>query len=102
MISCSEAVQRLWDYLENDVEAAERDAVEQHLAFCRRCCGEMEFAEQLRGVLAGAAEVGLPADVEARLTGMLDDLDPTDGGVGQPDRHTGGGALPLDGPGGTR
>ena len=74
MISCSEAVQRLWDYLENDVEAAERDRVEEHLAFCRRCCGELEFAEQLRGVLADAADVGIPSDVEARLTNVIDDL----------------------------
>ena len=74
MISCSEAVQRLWDYLENDVEAAERNQVEEHLAFCRRCCGELEFAEQLRGVLADAADVGIPPDVEARLTNVIDDL----------------------------
>jgi anti-sigma factor (TIGR02949 family) len=74
MISCSEAVKQLWDYLEHDVTTRERDAVEEHLAFCRRCCGEMEFADELRGLLSSAAEAELPPDVERRLSRTLDDL----------------------------
>lgn len=75
MISCADAVQQLWDYLENEVTAQDREAVEEHLAFCRRCCGEVEFAEELRTVLGEASEVELPPDVEARLVSTLDDLD---------------------------
>ncbi len=74
MISCSEAVQQLWEYLEDEVSEQDRAAVDEHLAFCRRCCGEVEFAEELRGVLASAAQAELPTDVETRLTSMLDDL----------------------------
>lgn len=75
MIPCSEAVQRLWDYLENEVSPTDRDAMEQHLAVCRRCCGEVEFAEELRRVLAAAAEVELSPTVERHLTRALDQLD---------------------------
>ena len=75
MISCSEAVERLWDYLENEVAAVDRAAIEGHLAFCRRCCGEVEFAEELRSVLASAAEIEMPPAVERRLTSTLDELD---------------------------
>ena len=75
MISCSEAVQQLWDYLENEVAEADRAAIEQHLAFCRRCCDEVEFAEELQSVLASAAEIELPRAVERRLTSALDGLD---------------------------
>ncbi len=102
MISCSEAVQRLWDYLENDVEAAERDQVEEHLAFCRRCCGEMEFADQLRGVLADAAEASIPGDVEARLTRVLDDLAATRGETVWSHRTSEGDHLPRPERGGSR
>lgn len=77
MISCSEAVRQLWEYLEHEVSSRDRAAIEEHLAFCRRCCGEVEFAGELRGVLASAAEVELPPDVEERLTGVLDDLERT-------------------------
>lgn len=75
MISCSEAVRQLWEYLEQDLDAADRAQVEQHLAFCRRCCGEVEFAEALRDLLGSAARPYLPAEVEGRLVDFLDQLE---------------------------
>ena len=74
MITCAEAVRQLWDYLDGTVEESQRELVEEHLAFCRRCCGELEFAEELRGFLASHAENDLPPDVHARLTATLDEL----------------------------
>lgn len=85
MISCGQAVQQLWEYLEEEVSEQDRDAVEEHLAFCRRCCGEVEFAEELRSVLEDASEVELPTAVERRLVSVLDELDD------QPDRLGHGG-----------
>jgi anti-sigma factor RsiW len=85
VISCAEAVEQLWMVLEDAIPEAERAPVEEHLAFCRRCCGEVEFAEQLRGLLTQAAEVELPPDVEARLFGVLEELralDPGDHAAG--------------------
>jgi anti-sigma factor (TIGR02949 family) len=74
MISCAEAVRRLWEYLDGVVDDADRAAIEEHLAFCRRCCGEVEFAQELRTFLARHDAVGLPADVRARLVATLDQL----------------------------
>jgi mycothiol system anti-sigma-R factor len=75
VITCAEAVRQLWAYLDGVVEESERAAVEEHLAFCRRCCGELEFAEELRGFLAAQAAEELPADVRARLTATLEALE---------------------------
>lgn len=75
MIACAEAVQRLWEYLDGVVDEPDRGKVEEHLAFCRRCCGELEFAEELRALLAEPVAEELPADVEARLGATLDDLE---------------------------
>jgi len=75
MISCAEAVRQLWEYLDGTVDESERDAIEEHLSFCRRCCGELEFAEELRRFLATHTEEELPADVRARLLGTLDGLE---------------------------
>lgn len=75
MISCAEAVRQLWDYLEHEVDAGDRERIEEHLSFCRRCCGEVEFAEELAAFLRSAARPYLPADVEARLTGFVDNLE---------------------------
>ncbi len=77
MISCSEAVDQLWAYLEQELTAEHRARIEQHLAFCRRCCGELEFARELRRFLSDAARPQLPSDVERRLVSFLDDLEAT-------------------------
>ncbi|MBW3561205.1 MAG: zf-HC2 domain-containing protein [Actinobacteria bacterium] len=75
MISCEEAVDRLWHFLERELEDDRRADIEQHLAFCRRCCGELEFAQELRAFLAEAARPRLPQDVEGRLVGFIDELE---------------------------
>ena len=74
MISCSQAVKQLWDYIEGAMDGPQRQALEEHLGVCRRCCGEVEFAEELRGFLAGHGDVGLPEDVRGRLTSFLNEL----------------------------
>src|SRR5438094_210740 len=51
-IPCSEAVRQLWDYLDNAVAPEDREKVDRHLSFCRRCCGELEFAKEVRSFLA--------------------------------------------------
>jgi mycothiol system anti-sigma-R factor len=75
MISCSEAVRQLWEYLDGTVEDADRRAIEEHLSLCQRCCGELEFAKELRRFLADAAHHEIPDDVRARLSATLEELD---------------------------
>ena len=74
MISCSEAVRRLWDPLDDHVDVDDRPRVEEHLALCRRCCGEAEFTAALRDLLRSTTGPDLPPDVERHLTGFLDAL----------------------------
>ena len=75
MITCAEAVTQLWEYLDGAVAPKDRAAIEEHLSFCRRCCGEMEFAEELRGFLAREAVEEIPDDVRMRLAATLDELE---------------------------
>lgn len=67
LIPCSEAVRRLWDYLDDAVSPEDQEKVERHLSFCRTCCGELEFAKELRAFLASGSSEELPVDVRARL-----------------------------------
>jgi Sigma-70, region 4/Putative zinc-finger len=76
VISCTEAVRQLWEYLDGTVDDAERDLIDEHLGRCRRCCGELEFARELRQTLAAAAHDDLPADVLHRLNQTLEELEP--------------------------
>jgi len=75
MISCSEAVKQLWEYLDGTVDEADRALIDEHLSRCRRCCRELEFARELRRVLAKSAQVDLPADVLRRLNQTLQERD---------------------------
>ena len=74
MITCAEAVRQLWDYLDGVIEEPARRSVEEHLAFCRRCCGELEFAKELAAFLARPVAEELPPDVHRRLSATLDQL----------------------------
>ena len=74
MISCSEAVRQLWDYLDGAVGEASRHAIEEHLDVCQRCCGEAEFAAELRRFLTTHAYEGLPRDAQDRLTTFLEEI----------------------------
>jgi mycothiol system anti-sigma-R factor len=74
VITCAEAVSQLWAYLDGLVDESQREAIEEHLSFCRRCCGEAEFADELRSFLVAQAAEELPDDVRARLSATLDGL----------------------------
>lgn len=75
MITCAEAVERLWAYLDGALTAEDKASLEEHLAFCRVCCGEVEFARELRRFLARSAMEELPDDVRARLIASLNELE---------------------------
>ena len=74
LIPCSEAVRKLWDYLDNAVSPGDQEKVERHLSFCRTCCGELEFAKELRAFLASGSAQELPVDVRARLERFVQEL----------------------------
>lgn len=72
LIPCEEAVRQLWDYL--DGEAPDHAAVEQHLAFCQRCCGEVEFVGHLRRLLSSQLADEVPPPVSQRLERFVEEL----------------------------
>jgi mycothiol system anti-sigma-R factor len=74
VITCAEAVRRLWEYLDQALPEAEREGVQEHLEFCRRCCGELEFAREVQRFLAGQRRAEIPPDVRHRLEAMLSEL----------------------------
>jgi len=74
MIPCSDAVRQLWEYLDQALSPEDQAKVEQHLAFCRRCCGELEFAKELRTFLASNDVEEIPPDVRKRLERFVEGL----------------------------
>lgn len=74
-IGCAEAVRRLWDFLDGGLGDTDREAVEEHLAFCLRCCGELAFSQELQRLLRTKTGSELPPDAKDRLERFIDDLD---------------------------
>ena len=74
MIPCSQAVRQLWDYLDERLSPQEQADVEKHLAFCRKCCGEMEFAKELQRFLASQGSDEIPPDVREHLERLVEEL----------------------------
>jgi anti-sigma factor RsiW len=54
-IDCDTAVRRLWDYLDDELDAPRFAEVEQHLATCAGCTEHVQF---LRAFLQAVQEVG--------------------------------------------
>ena len=74
MISCDDAVRQLWQYLDGSVGEADKRAIEDHLSVCKRCCGEAEFADELRKFMSSHASDEIPNKTRERLAGYLDQL----------------------------
>ena len=75
MITCADAVRELWEFLDRSLAPDDQAAVDEHLAFCRRCCGELEFARELREFLTTKAGHELQPEVHRRLTRFIADLE---------------------------
>lgn len=74
MIKCKEAVSRLWGYLDRNIDRIQEAELEEHLGLCRHCCGELEFAKQVRAMLRRPDAALQPTpDIRARLEAFLKD-----------------------------
>ncbi|MFP5298307.1 MAG: zf-HC2 domain-containing protein [Actinomycetota bacterium] len=74
MIDCNQAVRQLWGFLEGELDDKDRHAVEEHLDLCKRCCGEAEFASELRKMLHSQSAPDLSDDAKVRLTNFLEQM----------------------------
>lgn len=75
MITCKEAVDRLWEYLDRNLDRVEEAELDAHLGVCRRCCGELEFSRRIQAMLRRSGDQPEAApDVRARLESFLRSL----------------------------
>ncbi|MFA9429354.1 zf-HC2 domain-containing protein [Egicoccus sp. AB-alg2] len=80
-MGCADAVRNLWEYLDGELARHDHDALEAHLDWCRRCCGELALAEELRSLLTDRTTTDVPVDVLDRLETFVAGLHDDDGKV---------------------
>lgn len=82
MIDCTEAVRRMWAYLEHELDAKPVAEFEVHLETCQRCCGELEFSRNLREVVAeGEGATPVPPELRSRIEILLAGADDSNRGT---------------------
>ena len=74
LISCREAVRRLWRFLDEELETADHERVKEHLEHCVHCCGELEFVREMQALLVSQQAPEIPDEVQDRLEGLIDEL----------------------------
>jgi anti-sigma factor (TIGR02949 family) len=69
---CQEAVKRLTDYLSNELEPAEAETVQSHLAHCKGCFAKFHFEDTLlRTIREKVEHVRAPNTLRDKILGLL-------------------------------
>lgn len=69
--TCEQIEPMLSAYLDNELDASERETVERHVAHCARCARELD---ELRGVVNAAEELNAPSVDDAVWDAFLDNV----------------------------
>jgi mycothiol system anti-sigma-R factor len=50
-MTCEEAVQKLYEYLDKELDQETADLLNKHLDICKGCCDHFEFEKKVRGLI---------------------------------------------------
>lgn len=67
VLSCREAVERMWAYIDGELPATEGEAVREHLAACGCCVPHYDFQKAFCQFLRGHRGSGAPAELRRRV-----------------------------------
>lgn len=66
-VTCASGVDLLMDYLEGELPAGARSAIQSHVAGCPRCVAFIESYEATPRILRDATLATIPADLQSSL-----------------------------------
>lgn len=73
-ITCEEVIERLFDYLDRELDERQRNEMERHMSKCRDCFSRAEFERRLRRRVAAAGTQRAPERLRRRLKTLLDEF----------------------------
>ena len=71
IISCSEAVSRIFELLDGMIKRSQRQELDEHLDTCRDCCNRLEFEKLLKERLIQLSETKTPKRLSRRIEKLL-------------------------------
>ena len=73
-IDCEQALKQILTYLDRELGAGEREAMQQHLHTCKSCFSRMEFERLLKGKVGGLRDEAPTPSMQARIRALLKDF----------------------------
>lgn len=73
-IGCSQALEQLFIYIDEQLSTGKRRDVEHHLIQCHACSDRTAFERQLKTRLRGIGQHSVPAALERRIKELLESL----------------------------
>ncbi len=71
-MNCEEAVEKLWQFLDKELDGAASNELQRHLEECRHCFSKVEFEQRLRAMVRrSCAGEHAPAELRERLSKLL-------------------------------
>lgn len=71
-LTCEQALGHLFDFLDHELEPAERDAMQRHISTCRSCYSRVDFERRLKEKLAELKREESPETASARVKRLLE------------------------------
>ena len=70
-IDCEQALRKLFDFIDHELDDDERDAVQRHLSTCRSCYSRANFERRLKDKLHELRHDEPGPDAEERIRRLL-------------------------------
>jgi mycothiol system anti-sigma-R factor len=71
-MNCQETLEKLWQYLDKELDGASSSELQRHLDECRQCFSKVEFEQQLRAMVRrSCACEQAPLELRERLAKLL-------------------------------
>ena len=71
-ISCKEAMSKLYQYLDSQLDDISDKEIEKHVHDCRECFSRVDFEKSLRSKVLQSASIETPLDVQHRLKSLIE------------------------------
>lgn len=70
-VDCSEALAKLFEFIDAEISEVEGDRIRQHLADCEPCLSEYDVSEHLKKLVRRSCSDPAPAELHVRIRQQL-------------------------------
>jgi anti-sigma factor (TIGR02949 family) len=70
-VDCAEALSRLFEFLDQEIEEADGDRIRQHLADCEPCLSAYDVEDHLKKLVRRSCSEAAPAELHVRIRQQL-------------------------------